>query len=210
MMIISRVTAFEVDFLFRMVLKVYHHNATWEGLADEYNDLHSKDYENIDEMRWKIDAQRISDGFLTYTFLELNQRWGFTAKLDGSKKDIENCILQHQGLYKAHFHAVWSIHKCEVKGCRQWLTCDGGMGPRRNVCAARYSGVITYKHTNTMIVCGCTKKPSPGSQFCADHKTDVGPVVLAENLSKETRDRLRKTRSLNYPQDNIFFVKSLL
>ena len=89
-----------------MVLKVYHHNATWEGLADEYNDLHSKDYENIDEMRWKIDAQRISDGFLTYTFLELNQRWGFTAKLDGSKKDIENCILQHQGLYKAHFHAV--------------------------------------------------------------------------------------------------------
>ena len=51
MLIVSRVTAFEVDFLFRMVLKVYHHNATWEGLADEYNDLHSKDYENIDEMR---------------------------------------------------------------------------------------------------------------------------------------------------------------
>ena len=87
-------------------------------------------------MRWKIDAQRISDGFLSYTFLELNQRWGFTAKLDGSKKDIENCILQHQGLYKAHFHAVWSIHKCEVKGYRQWSTCDGGMGPCRNVCPA--------------------------------------------------------------------------
>ena len=57
---------------------------------------------------------------------------------------------------------------------------------------------------------GCKKKPSPSSQFCPDHKKDTGPVVLSEQLSKETKNKLRKTRSLNYPQDNIFFVRTLM
>ena len=108
------------------------------------------------------------------------------------------------------FHAVWGTHQCEVTGCGMWLTCDGGMKPHRNVCAARYSGVITYKHSNTQIVSGCTKKPSPGSQFCPDHKKDTGLVVLSEQLSKETKAKLRQTRSLIYPQDNIFFVRTLM
>ena len=33
-----------------------------------------------------------------------------------------------------------------------------------NVCAARYSGVISYKHSSTKVVSGCTQKPSPGDQ----------------------------------------------
>ena len=33
-----------------------------------------------------------------------------------------------------------------------------------NVCAARYSGVISYKHSSTRVVSGCTQKPSPGNQ----------------------------------------------
>ena len=80
---------------------------------------------------------------------------------------------------RSQFHAIWGSHKCEVKGCGQWLTCDGGMKPRRylnciycneivfffsNVCAARYSGVKTYKHSATRVVSGCTQKPSPGHQ----------------------------------------------
>ena len=84
--------------------------------------------------------------------------------------------------HRSQFHATWGAHRCAVKGCGEWLTCDGGMKPRRyynlscfvfyqfvssNVCAARYSGVISYKHTNTRVVSGCTQKPSPGNQvFC--------------------------------------------
>ena len=41
-LVISNVTAFEVDLCFRLVMSVYHHNATWEGLADEFNDIHCK------------------------------------------------------------------------------------------------------------------------------------------------------------------------
>lgn len=32
---------------------------------------------------------------------------------------------------RSQFHAIWGSHKCEVKGCGLWLTCDGGMKPRR-------------------------------------------------------------------------------
>ena len=40
--VISNQTAFDVDFCFRMVMSTYHHAATFEGLADEFNDLHCK------------------------------------------------------------------------------------------------------------------------------------------------------------------------
>ena len=40
--VISSQTAFDVDFCFRMVMATYHHAATFEGLADEFNDLHCK------------------------------------------------------------------------------------------------------------------------------------------------------------------------
>ena len=85
-----------------MVLAVYYHAATFEGLADEFNDTHSKgqdyiwvilhttndntskqmiDYESVDDERLKINQQRIADIFFTFTFLELNERCLFTQSL---------------------------------------------------------------------------------------------------------------------------------
>ena len=40
--VITSQTGFDVDFCFRMVMSTYHHAATFEGLADEFNDLHCK------------------------------------------------------------------------------------------------------------------------------------------------------------------------
>ena len=40
--VITNQTAADVNFCFRMVLAVYYHAATFEGLADEFNDTHSK------------------------------------------------------------------------------------------------------------------------------------------------------------------------
>ena len=34
-------------------------------------------------------------------------------------------------LTRSQFHAMWGTHHCEAKGCGEWLTCDGGMKPRR-------------------------------------------------------------------------------
>ena len=55
------------------------------------------------------------------------------------------------------------------------------------------------------------KKPAKDKQFCQEHREDSqGPVLLAETLSDTTKKLLRKKQSLNYPQDNIFFVRALL
>ena len=117
----------------------------------------------------------------------------------------------HNAIFKKMFREFWSSHRCEVTGCGSWLVCDGGLKPHRVVCAARYSGIHTYRHTNIKTVTGCTKKPAKDQQFCSDHQEGKeGPVVLAEKLSSETKSSLRKKQSLNYPQDNIFFVRALL
>ena len=131
-------------------------------------------------------------------------------KLDGTEKEIENAILQHSPEYKKRFRITWGSHTCKVAGCGTWLICDGGMKPHRIVCAARYSGIRSYTHTNIKTVTGCTKKPAKDQKFCSDHIGQEGPVVLAENLSLETKRALRKKQTANYPQDNIFFVRALL
>ena len=105
---------------------------------------------------------------------------------DGSEKEIENAILQHSPEYKIRFIITWGLHTCEVAGCGTWLICDGGMKPHRIVCAARYSGIRSYTHTNIKTVTGCTKKPAKDQKFCPDHTGQEGPVVLAENLSRNS------------------------
>ena len=40
--VVSSQTCFDVDFCFRLVMSTFHHAATFEGLADEFNDLHCK------------------------------------------------------------------------------------------------------------------------------------------------------------------------
>lgn len=93
-LVVSNVTAFDVDFCFRQ--------DTFEGLADEFNDIHCKDYDSVDEQRLKLNNQRVADAFYAFTFLELNERWGFEVELDGSKKDVDNAILAHMALYRCH------------------------------------------------------------------------------------------------------------
>ena len=143
--------------------------------------------------------------------MDITQRWDIALKLDGSEKEIDTAILENLSTLKTKFRKIWSEHKCETKGCGEILVCDGGMTPHRMVCAARYSGVRTYKETNIKTVVGCGKKPGTNSPFCKEHQNgDQGPVVLAENVSKETRENLRKDQPSSFPQDNVFFIKSLI
>ena len=86
--VVSRETAFDIVFCRKMILAVYHHGATFEGLADEFNDehctgfqffelpimYHCLDYDQVDDQRTKINRQRVADAFFTYAFLDLNER----------------------------------------------------------------------------------------------------------------------------------------
>ena len=55
----------------------------------------------------------------------------------------------HQILFhlRSQFHAIWGSHKCEVKGCGEWLTCDGGMKPRRylNCIYSNFDEVVLFQ-----------------------------------------------------------------
>ena len=78
-----------------------------------------------------LDQKRISDGWFTYIHLDLNKRWGYELKLDGSEFEVDNAILNNCNKYKTYFRNHWSKHKCEEKGCGEVLVCDGGMKPHR-------------------------------------------------------------------------------
>ena len=39
-LVVSRKTAFDIDLLYEMSLSIFHHNATFLALAEEYNDAH--------------------------------------------------------------------------------------------------------------------------------------------------------------------------
>ena len=41
-------------------------------------------------------------------------------------------------------------------------------------------------------------------QFCPDHINDTGPVVLAENLSEETKAKLRSSRAMSSFAQGVF------
>ena len=77
--------------------------------------------------------------------------------------------------------------------------------------------ISDHRHSNTIVVSGCTMMPGASSkvsimwgsqlfikfQFCPEHQQDPGPVVLAEKMSKASRDFLRQRQSPNYPQGRI-------
>ena len=85
------------------------------------------------------------------------------------------------------FHEEIASHECDACGCLNWFIFDSGCKPHRCVCAARYSGYKTYKNSSHVTITGCTKKTAKDERFCSDHKANPGPVVLAENLSSETK-----------------------
>ena len=80
----------------------------------------------------------------------------------------------------------------------------------RQICAAKYSVVKTYRHSAHMVLTGCTSMPGKGSKFCSDHKVAYSiqfncmfdcvikdedtPCHLSSELSKETVRTLTGTQ----------------
>ena len=40
-LVVSGQTGFDIDFLYSTTLKIYHHNATFDGLSQEFDDYFS-------------------------------------------------------------------------------------------------------------------------------------------------------------------------
>ena len=75
--------------------------------------------------------------------------------------------------------------------------------------------VRKHKHTNKYVLTGCTNTPSSKNPFCPEHQTADTPVILAEKLSNETRQKLLKYRentatTPTVNQDSVFIVEKVL
>jgi hypothetical protein len=214
-LIISNETAFQIDYLYESSLHFLHSNSTFQGLSDIYNQFHNFRGENV--ARKDLISKRLASGFFLYSFLEMTSRCGIYPKLDTHNNWLDESILTNYPLLKKVFSNIWSSpHTCKVEHCETMMVTDGGMKLNRKVCAAKFSVVRVFKHSDKTVLTGCTAMPSPSSPFCSEHANAETPVLLAEKVTSETRNRLwnshtkSQTTNRNLPNDSVFTVETVL
>ena len=214
-LVTSNETAFTVDYLYEVTLHFLHSNATFMGLADIYNQFHNFSRQNI--TRNNLCHKRLASGFFLYGFLEMSSRYQIYPKLSTDRNWIDDAILENHTLLRKVFSIIWSRkHECSFEDCETMMVTDGNMKLNRKVCAAKFSVVRHFQHSNKTVLTGCTSMPSPESPFCAEHVNAETPVLLAEKISKETKGKLlsfkekHQTSNLKLPQDSVFTVEAIL
>ena len=213
-LITSNETGFSVEYLYEATLHFLHSNATFLGLSDIYNQFHN--YSRQDITRNNLCDKRLASGFFLYGFLELSSRYQINPKLKTDKNWIDEALLDNQPKLKKVFSNIWSgKHECAFEDCESMMISDGNMKLNRKICAAKFSVVRKFEHSNKTVLTGCTAMPSPDSPFCADHVDAETPVLLGEKITKATRMNLltfkskNQTSNLKLPKDSVFTVESV-
>ena len=214
-LVTSAVTAFSIDLCFEITLHILHNNATFHGLENVYNHLHNFGIENI--TRVNINRKRIATAFHLYGFLEFTSRQRIAHEFKLGDGWLDNTILEYYNVIKGNFSYRWAEdHACEMPDCERMMVSDGGMKIFRSVCAAKFSAVRKFKHSNKTVLTGCTASPNPNSPFCSEHLKTESPVVLAEQISLSTRMTLHECRAkyqktnLVLQKDSVFIIQSVL
>ena len=214
-LITSNETAFKIDFLYEASLHFLHSNATFQGLSDVYNQFQNFRRENIS--RQNLVSKRLASGFFLYGFLEMTSRCGIFPKMSTEKDWLDDAILENYTMLKKVFSNIWSApHECKIENCETMMVSDGGMKINRKLCAAKFSVVRKFQHIDKTVLTGCTAMPSPNSPFCKEHMKEESPVLLAENITATTRNKLWDLRSAkqqynrNLPKDSVFIVETVM
>ena len=211
----SNDTGFAIEYLYEATLHVLHSNASFQGLANVYNQLHN--YERKEITRENLCDKRLASGFFLYSCLEMSARYKVNATLYSTVNSIDDLLLTNQANLKSAFSRHWSgAHDCAFKDCEKMMITDGNMKLVRKVCAARYSVVRQFEHTDKTVLTGCTSMPIPNSPYCSEHIGIESPVLLSEKISKETKKKLvsfkakNNSSNLKLPNDSVFVVESVL
>ena len=81
-LVTSSHTAFAVDYLWDITLQILFSRATFEGLANIFNNLHFSNLPyDIMRKRENICAKRITEAFFLYAFIEVGQRFNVTVAI---------------------------------------------------------------------------------------------------------------------------------
>ena len=151
---------------------------------------------------------RAAEGFLTYWFLELSQRWntfGWSCWWDGTKVKICCCAgmasefrwtiqrmaskrpssaplsfsrsnSESSGTSTAAKLMVAASSWCQMVAWKfngetlGFFWYDIVASVFRQICAAKFSLVRSYRHSDHLVLTGCTRMPGKGSKFCYEHK----------------------------------------
>ena len=106
----------------------------------------------------------------------------------------------------------WGNHQCDVKGCGEVLVMDGGLKPKRKVCAARTAAVYAFKHADIRTVVGCKTYPTPGQKFCREHLSSEVPNVPSVQMSRKNVRALRSTRKsvkTEKVEEDVFTIEAI-
>ena len=161
--------------------------------------------------RLEAHRKRLTEAINTYLFLEVGQRYGIPSIIKG---DIDQAILENKAKFKDKFQEMWAInHKCDIKGCKECLTVDGGMKRNQFICANKMSGMMEYSKTDLRVMTGCPSKPQTNSKFFTDCNNSTTPTVTSNTVTKETTLRYHRTETATFKetnQDQIYIIESLL
>ena len=125
-----------------------------------YNRLHNARL-NTDLMLRRIELcrKRMTEAWFLYTYLELGQRYGI-KNYQIIVENLDNTILLHHNEFQEAFSQQYMKHTCEIKGCPNVLTIDGGLKPHRLLCGAKLSGIQTFESSGVHHFTGCKGIPS--------------------------------------------------
>ena len=102
-------------------------NYRFSALASHYKDLHlfkfDDEYLEASDERLNPTAKRITEGWLTYSLVELKQRYNIPGPLF---PNIDESLNLYNDKIQREFSKRWSKHKCNVPGCSTVLIFDGG------------------------------------------------------------------------------------
>ena len=152
-------TAFSVEYLYEATLHILHSNASFEGLSDVYNQFHNFSRENI--LRSNLNPKRLASGLFLYAFLEMTSRNNISPVFEMKKNWLDTKMLEELPALKQEFLKFWcSKHKCDVENCETMMVTDGGMQANRKICAAKFSVVRQFQHSNKTVLTGVCQYPA--------------------------------------------------
>ena len=215
-LVTSNQTAFEISYLIEVVADIYLLQGCFESIAKKYNRLNNRHLPSAtQERRMEIYRKTLTSGFFLFAFLEYGQRYGVPRwqRIVGS---VEETVMEMKDDLQKSFQERWTkVHKCDRPGCESCIIIDADLKPHRMLCAARLCGIREFENSDVKVVTGCTAMPGTKNKFCFKHRSEESPVLTGKDISKETKEKLRKHRKDNAasdkaPDDKVYIIESIL
>ena len=126
-LLVSKQTAFSVDFLVELVGQVDILSETFEAAAKRYNRFHALKFPlDKEHRRMELCKTTLSNAYFLFCYLEIGQRYEI-PNYQIIRNGLNTAILEQKGALMEKFRQKWTIdHHCDVPGCRSCIVIDAG------------------------------------------------------------------------------------